>query len=261
MNLFRKKAELRALMLFGISTILALFILAGTVRAEDLGELSLDLDKDGEVRPLTDGLLLLRSLFGFEGQSLVTGAVDPQAEVQDPQLITQEIVALNPYLDIDQDGLVRPLSDGLLILRALFGFEGESLTTGAVNVLEAKQQDPAGISEYIQDLKLGFRVALQVSGDLVAQLSEGGVATGEIAASHDLGDMSNLSFEIITEPAHGTAEINSQSGVWTYSPTAEYNGQDTIGVFATDDFGQATYFEITLTVAQVDDVATFGGDI
>ena len=36
----------------------------------------LDLDDDGEKEPLTDGLLVLRYLFGFRGAALVTGAVD-----------------------------------------------------------------------------------------------------------------------------------------------------------------------------------------
>ena len=36
---------------------------------------SADIDNDGEVDALTDGLLLLRYLFGLEGESLVNGAV------------------------------------------------------------------------------------------------------------------------------------------------------------------------------------------
>lgn len=35
-----------------------------------------DIDGDGEHDPLTDGLLLLRYLFGFTGSTLITGAVD-----------------------------------------------------------------------------------------------------------------------------------------------------------------------------------------
>ena len=39
----------------------------------------LDIDGDGESKPLTDGLLLIRYLFGFSGDSLVNGAVGPKA--------------------------------------------------------------------------------------------------------------------------------------------------------------------------------------
>ena len=37
---------------------------------------NLDVDGDGEVEPLTDGLLILRNRFGFTGATLVAGAVD-----------------------------------------------------------------------------------------------------------------------------------------------------------------------------------------
>jgi hypothetical protein len=39
-------------------------------------EHSLDVDGDGEVQPLTDGLLILRRLFGFSDAALTAGAVD-----------------------------------------------------------------------------------------------------------------------------------------------------------------------------------------
>jgi DNA-binding beta-propeller fold protein YncE len=35
-----------------------------------------DIDGDGQVEPLTDALLLLRHTFGFNGATLVMGAVD-----------------------------------------------------------------------------------------------------------------------------------------------------------------------------------------
>ena len=40
------------------------------------GSLSIDVDADGAVLPLTDGLLILRFLFGFTGNTLITGAVN-----------------------------------------------------------------------------------------------------------------------------------------------------------------------------------------
>ncbi len=35
-------------------------------------------------------------------------------------------------LDVDGDGALAPLTDGLLLLRYLFGFSGATLTTGAL---------------------------------------------------------------------------------------------------------------------------------
>ena len=42
-------------------------------------QIHFDLDGDGDVLPLTDGLLLLRYLFGFRGDGLVANAVGADA--------------------------------------------------------------------------------------------------------------------------------------------------------------------------------------
>lgn len=39
----------------------------------------LDIHGDGQSKPLTDGLLLIRYLFGFSGDSVVSGATDTHA--------------------------------------------------------------------------------------------------------------------------------------------------------------------------------------
>jgi hypothetical protein len=39
----------------------------------------LDVDGDGSSQPLTDGLLLIRYLFGFSGDTLISGAIGAQA--------------------------------------------------------------------------------------------------------------------------------------------------------------------------------------
>ena len=107
-----------------LSIFLAVILFPFQSIAAEQGAVSLDIDQDGAVNPLSDGLLLLRALFGFEGMSLVAGAVGPNAENQEAESVLQEVNALKPYIDVDQDGSVAPLSDGLLILRSLFGFEG-----------------------------------------------------------------------------------------------------------------------------------------
>ena len=57
---------------FGLS--IASFTYAEADRAEDIS--ILDIDADGDVDALTDGLLLLRSMFGLTDDALATGVVD-----------------------------------------------------------------------------------------------------------------------------------------------------------------------------------------
>ena len=93
---------------------------------------NLDIDGDQEIRPLSDGLLILRYLFGFTGTSLTEGAVDPSGTRTEASEIEPYIEGLMPLLDIDGDGQTVPLADGLLLLRYMFGFTGGALIDGAV---------------------------------------------------------------------------------------------------------------------------------
>lgn len=111
--------------------LLLLLLHASLTQAEVEAVNSLDVDFSGEVSPLTDGLLIIRHLFGFEGESLTTGALASDAFRREPEQISEYISALK-ILDIDDDGNSQALTDGLLIIRSLFGFSGNSLITGAL---------------------------------------------------------------------------------------------------------------------------------
>ena len=49
---------------------------SSTVSVFDRSPAPYDIDRDGQIDPLTDALLLLRYSFGFRGATLITGAVD-----------------------------------------------------------------------------------------------------------------------------------------------------------------------------------------
>lgn len=111
----------------------------------------LDIDNDGSTQALTDGLLVVRSLFGFTGQSLVQGAVSGSCQRCGATEIQSYIEGLTPDLDCDGDGMVEALTDGLLVMRYLFGFRGSSLTQGALGS-SCTRCSAASIEAYIQEL-------------------------------------------------------------------------------------------------------------
>ena len=51
----------------------------------------LDIDDDGEAGPLTDDLLVIRRLFGFSGDSFVSGAVEAVATRQTDEEISAHV--------------------------------------------------------------------------------------------------------------------------------------------------------------------------
>ena len=92
---------------------------------------SLDIDNNGTFDAATDGILLLRHLFGMRGATLTQTAVGANAE-RNAALISSYISALGKGLDIDGDDSVMATTDGLLVLRFLLGLRGSALASGAV---------------------------------------------------------------------------------------------------------------------------------
>ena len=94
--------------------------------------MSLDVDGDSSYDAATDGLLLLRYLFGFSGPALTAGVVSPNAPSADPVAIKTRLDRIRPAFDFDGNGQVDALTDGLLAIRYLYGLRGTSLTAGAL---------------------------------------------------------------------------------------------------------------------------------
>jgi hypothetical protein len=92
----------------------------------------LDLDLDGSIQPLTDLLMLLRYAFTFRGTTLVNGAVGSGCVRCSADALEVFIASLGSTLDVDGNGAVQPLTDGLLFLRYGFGFRSTTLVANAV---------------------------------------------------------------------------------------------------------------------------------
>lgn len=109
--------------------------------------LSWDFDNDGNADALTDGLLLLRYSFGLRGNSLVQGAISESSNlsVAEVESIIQNSLGI---ADIDGDNQVDALTDGLILLRYLFGLSGDALTVGAISV-DATRSSTEDIKNYL----------------------------------------------------------------------------------------------------------------
>jgi pre-peptidase/trypsin len=110
----------------------------------------LDLDGDGLVVALNDGLLAVRGLFGFTGIALTAGALGDGA-TRDAVGVVAFIDQCAITLDVDGDGSASPLTDGLLFLRYLFGLRGVGLTAGTVGS-GCKRCDADAIEPYLAAL-------------------------------------------------------------------------------------------------------------
>jgi Concanavalin A-like lectin/glucanases superfamily len=88
----------------------------------------------------TDGVLLIRYLLGFRDQALIAGARGASATRDAAQIAVHLQTLLNDSarpLDVDNDGVVRAHTDGVLIARYLRNARGSALTAGIANAAQA----------------------------------------------------------------------------------------------------------------------------
>ncbi|MBC8352017.1 MAG: VCBS repeat-containing protein [Planctomycetes bacterium] len=110
---------------------------------------SLDIDDNGVADALSDGLLIVRRLFGADGQALVANAVASDAQRTDPDEIAAYIDYIKEtVLDVDDNGASHALTDGVLVQRRLFGYEDDLLTDGAL-AIDAERTNPAEVANCI----------------------------------------------------------------------------------------------------------------
>ena len=119
---------------------------------------SLDVDGNGEVGLLTDGLLLVRYLIGARGLALTAGAlaVDASEDRNEPEEIAAYLQGLEEggVLDVDGNGEVGLLTDGLLLVRYLIGARGLALTAGALAVDASEDRnEPGEIVAYLDSIR------------------------------------------------------------------------------------------------------------
>jgi uncharacterized repeat protein (TIGR01451 family) len=132
-------------------SISAAVAVSATFAPASIGTHTLDIDNNGHYDALTDGLMVIRYLFGLSGTAVTTGAIGPSALRFDPTAISIYATDIRPLLDVDGSGQADALTDGLMIIRYLFGLRGASMTQGAISV-GATRVTPLQIETYLQSL-------------------------------------------------------------------------------------------------------------
>lgn len=176
----------------------------------------LDVDLNGEVDALTDGLMFLRYMFGLTGTSLVESAVQEGAQrtVEQMEDFLSDLT-VRKVIDIDLDGNVDALTDGLLILRYMFGLRGEALVESAVAVA-AQRSSPEAITAEITRL-VNKLVQLDSNNQVVYDNSGNPItAAGRVlqyqVSLDSVRDTPSLSDDIYIE-LHEGEEINNITNV------------------------------------------------
>lgn len=108
-------------------------VVTGSVSTStQLAHSRIDVDKNAAYEARFDGALIVRYLLGVAPSPLITSAVGANAKRTTASQIAEYLDFIRTQLDVDGDGAVRALSDGLLMVRYLLGLRGNALIAGAV---------------------------------------------------------------------------------------------------------------------------------
>ena len=110
-------------------------------------QFSWDVDKNNKADALTDGLMIMRYLFGVEGSNITSDALSEGLLLKESEIISSISLTM-AILDIDNDGKIDALTDGLMLMRYLFGVRGENLIDGAISDGAIRNSHP-DIAAYI----------------------------------------------------------------------------------------------------------------
>ncbi len=104
----------------------------------DAQSFNLDVDGDGRVTALGDGLMVIRKMIGpaFADDALTNSARSLEATLSSDQIHNNIQNAIeNGVLDVDRDGRTTAFGDGMMVIRQLIGpaFTGDALTDKAMS--------------------------------------------------------------------------------------------------------------------------------
>ena len=209
---------------------------------------NIDIDGNEEFDALTDGLLILRSMFGLTDSPLITGAVASDALYVDAEDIQSRVEGLGNRLDIDNDGNIDALTDGLVTLRYLFGLTGDPLISDVI-ATGADRVTAEDIEAYMAVLTSLDIEPPVFTSQATFTAAENQTAIGTVTATD--ADSDSVTFTV----SGSELEITS-AGVLTFASAPDYETKSsyTATVTATDGTN-STDQSITVSVTDIDDVA------
>lgn len=128
---------------------------------------------------------------------------------------------------------------------------GEAWTPAAVNALQIGIQfnnDYAGMycSMLEAEVSYTFVNTAPVAADATLDVPYDTPMYGELSATD--ADDDALTFAIVGQPEHGTIELDSATGAYTFTPDAGYSGEDSFTFTANDGYDDSNTGTITVTV-------------
>jgi cyclophilin family peptidyl-prolyl cis-trans isomerase len=157
-------------------------------------------------------------------------------------------------------GLVRPsISNGVLSFAYASGkFGTATITVNAVNVDGTSASDSFTVTVPNSATPTAGPTAANITAP---NITEGTTGTFSVLSgtTDSAAAINQSTVAITTQPAHGTASVNSSTGLISYTPTAGYTGADTLSYTVADTAGSVSSpATVTLNVVAPPATVTIG---
>ena len=225
-----------------------LFFLGSLQGTANTSALSWDVDKNNEIDALTDGLLILRYSFGLTNESLTNDAIASNSPISSSEVIAS-VTETMAIADVDGNGEVDALTDGLLVLRYLFGLRGESLIGGVI-ADDATRTTAASIEAYL-DLYDPDNTSTNLSqpnakNDFISTNQNTPISLN--VSTNDTGlEDSPITYSLITNTDNGSVVLDA-NGITIYTPNNGFYGYDSFNYRVTDVNGDQSTASATVSV-------------
>ncbi|PTN35132.1 DUF1566 domain-containing protein [Desulfonatronum sp. SC1] len=205
---------------------------------------TLDVDQDGRVNALTDGLLIMRYLAGNRGEDLTRDALGQNARRTNANDIVAflDSPACQTMLDVDGDGVLSQETDGVLVTRHMFGYSGDALVQDALGQ-EAWRWHTDQVRSWLTTHDRPASHIRLLPPTVSTPLLSGIAASLRPSVEYTGARM--LSYQLLDGPAG--MEIDERSGTIVWVPGPELEGQ-TVSVRISAADGETTA-ELTFTVS------------
>ena len=136
-----------------------------------------------------------------------------------------------------------------LVYQGTLNFNGaDTLTVTSTDANSGSDVDTVAITVTAVD------DATVVTGGTSGSGTEDTTVTGTLTATDAEGLSDGTVFSVTGAASNGTASIDPATGLWSYTPNADWNGSDSFTVTITDDAGNTSTQVISVTVTPVVDL-------
>ena len=131
----------------------------------------------------------------------------------------------------------------------------EAMTAASATTPISQASVPSAVSELLADhWWIGGKPVPRVQNQTVSVIEDGTLQGVLIATDHD---ENLLGYALDQQAGHGSVTLNATTGAWTYSPAANFNGEDRFVISVADTDGQTAKAEIVVAVTPQNDAPQF----